>query len=258
MGVEKASNSDRPWFSIVVPAHNEQEHLPACLAAIEVAKQRVCRLALGSNRRAAEVIVVANRCTDRTAEIAAAAGAIVVTDSSRSIAAVRNAGAAVASGEVLVTIDADSKMAANVLVEVERHLSTGRYIGGGCSFVPERTSGGIWVTVAVTRLVMAITRLGGAMYWCRLADFRAIGGFDPKLTMAEDIDFARRLRAHGRRVNRQFTNLRNAPVVTLCRKFDRFGDWHMLGLVRRTSAVRASLQGRDTAFVDQYFYDFNG
>jgi glycosyltransferase involved in cell wall biosynthesis len=240
-------------FSIVVPAHNEQEHLQGCLDAIALAVQRLGRL----GTRSPEVIVVANRCTDRTAAISVASGATVVEDASRNIAAVRNAGASAATGDVLVTIDADSLMDANTLVEIERHLATGRYVGGGCSFVPERTSLGIWTTIAITRAAVALTGLGGVMFWCSSSDFRAVGGFDERLTLAEDLDFARRLRAHGRRTNRRFTNLRSVPVVTSCRKFDRFGDWHMLGMIRQLRSILASHHGTDTTFVDTYFYDFN-
>ena len=69
--------------------------------------------------------------------------------------AVRNAGAATATGEILVTIDADSIMAAEALVEIERQLETGRYVGGGCKFMPERTSLGIATTLAITWLTVA-------------------------------------------------------------------------------------------------------
>ena len=242
-------------FSIVVPAHNEQEHLSGCLDAIDLAVRRVGRL--GASRYTAEVIVVANRCTDRTKAIAIASGATVVENAGRNISAVRNAGAWAATGEVLVTIDADSLIHPNALVEIERHLATGRYVGGGCAFVPERTSLGIRTTLAITRTAVALTRLGGAMFWCSSSDFSAVGGFDEQLTLAEDLDFARRLRAHGRLTNRRFTNLRDVPVITSCRKFDRFGDWHMLGMVRHVRSILASQRGTDTTFVDSYFYDFN-
>jgi hypothetical protein len=42
------------------------------------------------------------------------------------------------------------------------------------------------------------------------------------------------------------------------RKFDRYGDWHMLRMVSQLPEIRASLRGRDTEFVDRYFFDFNG
>jgi hypothetical protein len=50
--------------------------------------------------------------------------------------------------------------------------------------------------------------------------------------------------------------IRNAPVVASARKFDRYGDWHMFGMVRQLPEIRASLRGRDTTFVDRYFFDF--
>jgi len=61
---------------VVVPAHNEQEHLPSCLATL----------------RGAAVIVVADACTDRTAEVARRAGALVVEVAARNVGAARAAG----------------------------------------------------------------------------------------------------------------------------------------------------------------------
>lgn len=202
-----------------------------------------------------EVVVVANRCTDRTADLAEEFGARVVVDESRTIAAVRNAGVAAATGDILVTIDADSLMSPRALGEVERHLATGLVIGGSAPIVPERRSLGIGLTMAVVRAGERVTGLGGGMYWCRTDDFHAIEGFNARMVMAEDLDFARRLREHGRPTGRRFVHLRTAPVVTSCRKFDRFGDWHAFGLIRHAAEVKASIDGKDRAFVDRYFYD---
>jgi len=74
---------------------------------------------------------------------------------------------------------------------------------------------------------------------------------------AEDLDSARRLRAHGRRTDRRFTMLRTAPIVSSCRKFDRFGDWHMFRMALQAREIRAVMKGTDTAWVDRYFFDFN-
>jgi glycosyltransferase involved in cell wall biosynthesis len=236
-------------ISVVVPAHNEQRYLPACLESI--------RRAAASIHCEVEIVVVANRCSDATAAVADAWGAVVVNDDSRNIAAVRNAGVKASTGEIVVTIDADCIMHHDALGEVERHLATGRYVGGGASFVPERRSIGIDTTIAMVRIGMLITGLGGAMYWFRRVDFDAIRGFDDHLAMAEDVDFARRLREHGRHSGRRFINLRSVPVVTSCRKFDRFGDWHVFGMIRHPGEVRASMRGTDTTFADRYFYDFS-
>jgi hypothetical protein len=61
---------------VVVPAHNEQEHLPACLATL----------------RGAEVIVVADACTDRTAEEARQGGATVIEIGARNVGVARAVG----------------------------------------------------------------------------------------------------------------------------------------------------------------------
>lgn len=234
--------------SVIVPAHDEARLIGRGLAAIAAAAERA--------PEPVEVVVVANRCRDATAEIAEQAGAVVVANDARNLSAVRNAGAAAATGDVLVTVDADCLLSPFALADVAQLLATGRYVGGGTRVVPERRSPGIVATYAAVGLVTAVTRLSAGSFWCRRADFEAIGGFDEGLLVGEDLDFARRLRAHGRATGRRFTMLRSAPVVASCRKFDRFGDWHMFGLVRQLPAIAASARGTDTTWVDRYFFDF--
>jgi hypothetical protein len=106
-------------------------------------------------------------------------------------------------------------------------------------------------------LVTMLTRVSGVMFWCRRADFEAVGGFDETMLVAEDLEFARRLRIHGRRTGRSFTTLRDAPVVTSTRKFDRFGDWHMFAMATQLRAIRAAYNGTDPAWADEYFLDYN-
>ena len=77
------------------------------------------------------------------------------------------------------------------------------------------------------------------------------------LLVAEDLDFARRLRTHGKRTGRKFTVLRDAPIVASARKFDRYGDWHMFAMALQLREIRAAMKGTDTAWVDRYFFDFN-
>jgi glycosyltransferase involved in cell wall biosynthesis len=127
-------------FSVIVPAHNEAWWLPRALASITAAGARV--------EGPVEVVVVANRCTDDTALIAASADAVVIESLARNVAAVRNAGAGVATGETIVTIDADCVMAPTALCGVEDLLDSGKYVGGGTKVRPERSSVGIWATYA--------------------------------------------------------------------------------------------------------------
>lgn len=55
-------------FSVIIPAHNEEKYIGKCIAAVKRASEKV-----GDDK--VQIIVSANRCTDKTAEIAAAAGA---------------------------------------------------------------------------------------------------------------------------------------------------------------------------------------
>ena len=75
---------------------------------------------MSASESTAEVIVVANRCVDRTEAIATANGAIVLQDTSRSIAAIRNVGVRASTGEIVVTIDADNLVHERALMEVNR------------------------------------------------------------------------------------------------------------------------------------------
>ncbi|MDP1819146.1 MAG: glycosyltransferase family 2 protein [Acidimicrobiales bacterium] len=91
--------------SIIVPARDEAASLPALLSSLRA-------LAVGPQ----EVLVVDDGSTDATAELAAAAGATVVTPGeppSRWAGKpwACHAGAQAASGEVLVFLDADTRLA---------------------------------------------------------------------------------------------------------------------------------------------------
>ena len=69
---------------IVVPAHDEEALLPACLAAL--------RHAAGTLEVPVHLLVVADMCTDRTAEAARAGGARVISIRARRVGAARAAG----------------------------------------------------------------------------------------------------------------------------------------------------------------------
>jgi glycosyltransferase involved in cell wall biosynthesis len=197
-------------FSVVVSALDTQADLDRSLRAINRAAQAI--------RTDAEVIVVVFGEDTSHGRLATAMGATVVTSDRPSIAVARNAGATVATGQILVTIDADRVMSPVAFAEIERLLATGCYVGGGAAQHAERHSLAIDVAMALSKLTTYLNGLGGGMYWCRRDDFIAIGGFDERVATVDDLDFARRLRDHGLRTGRRFINLRQAPVTTSCRR----------------------------------------
>ena len=237
-------------FSIIIPARDEQALIGACLDSVACAAQPC--------PHDVELIVVCNRCTDRTEEIARARGAGIVHEDARNLSCIRNAGARQARGDIIVTIDADSRMAAGTLRAIDTALASGRYIGGGVFVRPERRSLGIIVTELFLWIYLVVTGLGGGVYWCYRRDFEAIGGFNEAMCIGEDLDFARRLKAHGRASRRRFGTLWRVSITTSARKFDRFGDWYMLRilLLHPREALRA-FRGEDQSLADRCFYDFD-
>ena len=122
-------------ISVVIPAHNEEKYISRCLQSIN--SQLVpCDVQV-------EIIVVLNRCSDITGDIAKSHGATVISEDSKNISAIKNAGVAHANSEWVVTIDADSWMSTGVLAEIYRHAKSPNSLGGGIKIKPERLSPGI-------------------------------------------------------------------------------------------------------------------
>ena len=198
------------------------------------------------------MIVVLNRCTDGTEAIAQEAGATIVREEEANLSKIRNAGAAVATAPILVTCDADSVPHERTFVVVQKKLATGNLVGGGSLTLPERWSLGIVGSVGAVMPYLIWHGVSFGLFWCRTEDFRAIGGFNEELVSVEDLDFAKRLKSHGKQTGRRFgTNVR-APLTTSCRKFDQFGDWYLLLNPRFVWRV---FQGTNREVADRFWYE---
>ena len=113
-------------ISVVVPAFNEERLLAFSLETI-LASCHVFR----DRGWSSELIVCDNNSTDRTAEIARAAGARVVFEPVNQISRARNAGAAAATGDWLVFVDADSYPGAELFADAADAIQEGRCLAGG-------------------------------------------------------------------------------------------------------------------------------
>jgi glycosyltransferase involved in cell wall biosynthesis len=95
-------------LAVVVPAHDEEEHIGACLASVEIATR--CPALNGEQ---VLIVVALDSCSDGTERIARGRGATVVTVASPNVGAARAAGArhALESGaRWLAFTDADSEV----------------------------------------------------------------------------------------------------------------------------------------------------
>ena len=242
---------DKPRFTVVIPAHNEEKYIGKCLRAVISASEYV-RL------DTVEMIVVANRCTDKTVSIAKHYGARVLINDEKCIAAIRNTGVRSSNGEIVVTVDADSLMTKHSLAEIREKLESGKYIGGGTVPMFDRMSVGIAVSslyVAINLLPVMIKKGGfvsGAMFWFYKRDFEAVNGFDAALISLEDMDFALRLKKYGKRKGKKYGTLNHSYVLTSSRKFDEFGDWY---LIKERKLTKRIFTGKDRQAADSFYYD---
>lgn len=203
-------------ISFVVPAFNEELELPATIAAIQSAMA-------GANQDH-EIIVVDDASTDATAEVARRAGAQIVSINRRHIAAARNAGAKASRGDILLFVDADTRINAGHVVDAIAALQAG-YAGGSARVI---TDGDIprWARVFVKSfcaIYFAVNLGAGAFLFTSRKNFDAAGGFDEQFFIGEEVYFSFALKRLGR-----FKVLRE-PVVTSGRKLRMYSARHVLG-----------------------------
>jgi UDP-N-acetylglucosamine diphosphorylase / glucose-1-phosphate thymidylyltransferase / UDP-N-acetylgalactosamine diphosphorylase / glucosamine-1-phosphate N-acetyltransferase / galactosamine-1-phosphate N-acetyltransferase len=104
--------------SLVIPAYNEEETIG------QVVEEFLQEPHLD------EVLVVDNNCSDRTAEIAAKAGARVVQESKPGYGSALTAGMNAANGELMVLVEADGSFRARDVVKLLSYLDDAGMVMG--------------------------------------------------------------------------------------------------------------------------------
>lgn len=200
-------DADLSRVSVIIPALTEAAHIGATL-------QSVCA------GRPHEIIFVDGGSTDDTRSIAQAAGAVVIQSKSGR-AWQMNAGAARATGNVLLFLHADTLLPDGWMRLVQQTLGQPRVVAGAFGF---RIAG----QFAGRRLVEWATNLrsrwfqnpyGDQTQFLRRSLFEELGGF-ADLPIMEDYELNRRLRKRGRVVTA------SAAAVTSGRRWKKFGVIH--------------------------------
>ena len=231
-------------ISIVVPAFNEERLLGGSLAQIKSAAGAFSKIGWET-----ELIVCDNNSTDRTAEIARAAGATVVFEPINQIARARNSGAAAAAGGWLVFVDADSHPSAELFSDVAEQINSGNCLAGGATMQLDET---YFVAGIITRLWNLTSRwkkfLAGAFIFCEADAFRKLGGFSNELFCAEELELSQRLKKLAREQGRGIVVLHRHPLVTSARKMRLYSPWnHLWFLFRAIFDTRRAMGSRESA-----------
>ncbi|MCI0487732.1 MAG: glycosyltransferase [Blastocatellia bacterium] len=249
---EAINHEQRPRFSMVIPAYNEQAYIPRLLDSVERARDCYIRGA-----SAIEVIVADNASTDSTPDIARERGCRVVRVDKRVIAASRNGGAAAARGEILCFIDADSQIHPETFNEIDRALRTGKVIAGATGVRLERWSLGLAMTYAVMMPMALALRIDAGVVFCRREDFERVGGYNEGRLFAEDVQFLWELRKLGRKRSQRLTRVTSAKAIASTRKFDKHGEWHYFTQMPRLAILALKSSTAATDFAKKYWYEDN-
>jgi glycosyltransferase involved in cell wall biosynthesis len=229
-------------ISVVIPAFNEGRLLGESLRQV-----RAAMTAFAQRGWQSELIVCDNNSTDRTAEIARAAGADVVFEPINQIGRARNRGAEAATGDWLVFIDADSHPSAELFHDVAAQIAAGRCLAGGSTI---RLEAGYRTGDAITALWNGVSRrlrlMAGSFIFCETAAFRKIGGFDINLFASEEIDLSKRLKKLARIEHREIVILHRHPILTSARKMHLYTmREHLAFMIRTVLAGGKTLNSRE-------------
>ena len=215
-------------ISVIVPAFNEEKLIGETLAHIQRAQEAFRTLGW-----TVELIVCDNNCTDRTAELARAAGARVVFEPVNQIARARNCAAAVATGDWLIFVDADSHPSPELFQAVAGQIQSGTCLAGGSTVTFE---GYYPKAKLMMRTWNALSRsfrwLAGSFIFCDANAFRNMGGFSNELFASEELELSKRLKKLARAERKKIVILHQHPILTSTRKFHlytrREHAWFML------------------------------
>jgi rSAM/selenodomain-associated transferase 2 len=203
-------------LSIVVPMLNEARALPKLLEHL-----------LPLRRYGVEVILVDGGSEDDSAALATRAGFAVI-HAERGRARQMNAGAAAASGDVLLFLHADTRLPDGALQMIDAALTEGRHAWGRFDVEFDLRS---WTMEATAFGMNLRSRLTGiatgdqALFMTRAA-FDAVGGF-PDQPLMEDVEITSRLR------RRSPPACIRRPVLTSARRWQSRGPWRTILLMWR-------------------------
>lgn len=199
-------------LSVVIPTYNEEAFLPRLLDSLR-----------RQTWRDMEIVVADARSTDRTREIARAAGCTVVDGGMP--AAGRNLGAAAAKGSIVLFLDADVVLPDPRFIETFVRRFEARHLDvSTCPIEPmsdrlvDRVSHGLY-NGYMTATERVFPHAHGFCIMARRSAHMAIGGFDETVRLAEDHDYAQRAARAGFR----FGIVRSLRIPVSTRRMRRDG-----------------------------------
>lgn len=199
--------------SIIVPAKNEEKYIENTLISIK-----------NQSYKEIETIVVPNGCTDKTEEIAKKYADKVISLSDSSPNKSRNAGAKNCSGNLLVFLDADTRLAKDAIatlvniIEKKKKTTNKLFIGTLKTLPDERSTKAI--VFSFIKNTARLFRASSPVIFCERDLFENVNGFDETLQVGkhDDGEFVRRASKLGK-----FRCINKSYALTSMRRYEKNG-----------------------------------
>lgn len=187
---------------VVIPARDEQQRLPRCLASVAAAR---AALREGRPDLTVETTVVLDRCVDRSVDVARRAGVRTLVVDHGNVGAARHAGVRVALGRAasggvgpadlwVACTDADTVVPPHWLVGQVALAESHDAVVGTVEPLGLTDADVLSAWRARHLLVEGHPHVHGANLGLRGSTYLEVGGFRP-LPVDEDVDLVRRIRA---------------------------------------------------------------
>lgn len=234
--LEPLDDLDRPedlssWQRIVQSEESKLRRVTVIIPALNEAAQIAETIASARAGHPHEIIVVDGGSQDATRELAQQAGATVIT-SRPGRSGQMNAGASLATGDVLLFLHADTLLPSSWGRVASEILQRPGISAGAFRFKIAEAFPGKWIVESTTnfRSRWFQTPYGDQALFMRRSLFEELGGFED-LPVMEDYELVRRLRARGRIITAE------ELATTSGRR------WKNLGFVRTTLTNKLMVTG---------------
>jgi len=198
-------------ISVIIPAYNEESCLAHCIESVR------------SQNHPAEIIVTDGGSEDSTRTMARNLSVKVIEIGERNLGKQLNRAAAIAKGEILLFLHADSLLTSGIFEQIEASLNQKEYIGGAFRMKLTGKRGFYRFLEACGDLYCRLTKtyFGDRGIFIRTSAFKQLGGFE-EFPIMTDVEFSRRMAGIGK------TTFLPGPLITSSRKFDDEGILQVL------------------------------
>ncbi len=185
-----------PYFSIIIPAHNEEHTIGNLLSALEKQSYRDFEVVVSDSASEDETCKTVDTYKKKVPSL------VLLEEKTQNVSAARNNGAKYAQGEYVIFLDADVTIEEHFLKATMRHIQVDHPSMMTVWNRPYPASfKGRLIFGLMNRLVQSLQythpAANGPCIIMKRKLFESIGGFDQTIFFGEDFDIVKRAQAKG-------------------------------------------------------------